>query len=259
MTSFKSLCEKYFGCSNFYEILKVEPEATEKQLKKAYHRLSLLVHPDRVDEDQKAIATEKFKALGKIHSILQNPEKRKLYDDVGEYDEESESDSLFNWMDYWRNMFKKIELKDIEKYEKEYIGSETELRDIKRAYVGSKGNMDKILEMVPFSNCDDEARFIDIVQRMVDDGEVESYKSFFKESKQRKMRRHKKWEEEKKEAEQIDMKELEKEMELNMKKRASNFENFMNGLEDKYAPKKKRMSITDGSKKKKAVKKPSAK
>ncbi|KAJ8950900.1 hypothetical protein NQ314_007757 [Rhamnusium bicolor] len=99
--------------------------------KKAYHRLSLLVHPDRVEQDQKKIATEKFQVLGKIHSILQDKNKRKLYDDFDEFDEEV--DSSFNWMDYWRSMFKKIEMKDIENYEKEYIGSETELRDIKKS------------------------------------------------------------------------------------------------------------------------------
>lgn len=166
--------------------------------------MSLLVHPDRVEHDQKTIATEKFKALGKIHSILQDNDKRKLYDDVGEFDDDT--DSSFSWIDYWRNMFKKIDIKDIEKCEQEYIGSEIELRDIKKAYVSSKGNMSKILEMVPFSNCDSEPRIINIVQKMVDQGEVESYTAFFNESKQKKLRRKRKWDKEKKETEQIDCK-----------------------------------------------------
>ncbi|XP_028131105.1 dnaJ homolog subfamily C member 9 [Diabrotica virgifera virgifera] len=246
MASFKSLCEKYFGSNNFYEILQITSSASEKEIKKAYHRLSLHVHPDRVTHDQKEIATEKFKVLGKIHSILQNKEKRKRYDDVGEFD--YDMDTSYNWMDYWRNMFKKIELKDIQEYEKEYVGSETEYRDIKKAYEGSRGNMDSILEMVPFSNCDSEPRIIEIVQKMVDNGEVESYNTFFNESKQRKLRRKRKWELEKKQAEKIEMNELEKEMDKSMKERAANFENFMNDLEAKYAPKsKQRKSITDGS------------
>lgn len=164
--------------------------------------MSLLVHPDRVDEDEKVTATEKFKALGKIHSILQDNEKRKLYDDVGEFDDEV--DSSFNWFDYWRNMFKKIDIEDIDKHKEEYIGSETELRDIKKAYVSSKGNMNKILELVPFSNCDNEPRYIEIVKKMVEDGEVERYETFFNERKQKKMRRRKKWEKEKEEAEKVD-------------------------------------------------------
>lgn len=166
--------------------------------------MSLLVHPDRVDEDQKIITTEKFKALGKIHSILQDSHKRKLYDEVGEFDDET--DSTFNWFDYWRNLFRKIDIKDIEKHEHEYIGSETEIRDIKKAYVGTKGNMNKMLELIPFSNCDNEPRYIEIVQQMVDDGEVERYESFFNESKQKKLRRKRKWDKEKKEVEQINCK-----------------------------------------------------
>lgn len=267
--SFKSLCIEYFGSNNFYEILGVNSDASTKEIKKAYHKMSLLVHPDRVDAEQKTIATEKFKVLGKIHSILQDDDKRKLYDDVDEFDDEM--DSSFNWFDYWRNMFKKIDLEDIKKYEEEYIGSETELRDIKKAYISSKGNMNKFLEMVPFGNCDREPRYIEIVTKLVEDGEVERFDAFFNESKQKKMRRRRKWENEKKEAEKIDSKfilikyvsllifflveQLEKEVEENMKRRAKQFENLVAEIESKYAPKKKtKLSITDGSKQKRTRK-----
>jgi len=247
MTTFKEKCQQYFGTTEFYEVLGVTKDATEKEIKKAYHKLSLLVHPDRVEESQKEIATEKFKVLGKIHSILQDENSRKVYDDCGDFDED---DMAFNWKEYWFSMFKKIELKDIQKYEMEYIGSETEKRDIKRAYEGSKGNMDVILEMVPFSNCDNEPRILEIVRQMVDDGEVPEYKAFFNESKVKKLRRRKKWDAEKKEAEMIDIQQLEKEMEANMKKRGEAFGDLITNLEEKYAPKKARKSITDGSEKK---------
>ncbi len=53
-------------------------------MKRAYHRLSLKVHPDRVqDEKEKAEATKKFQALGKAYSILSDKEKRVVYDDTG--------------------------------------------------------------------------------------------------------------------------------------------------------------------------------
>lgn len=170
-------------------------------VKKAYHKLSLLVHPDRVDENRKLEATEKFKVLGKIHSVLQDADKRKIYDDTGDIDEEN--DSLFNWMDYWRAMFKKITTEDIENYEQEYINSETELRDIKKAYIASKGDWDRILEMVPFSNCDSEPRIIEIVRKLVEDGEVEEYDAFFKEPQRKKNKRRRKFENEKKLAESL--------------------------------------------------------
>lgn len=172
-------------------------------VKKAYHKLSLLVHPDRVEESKKTASTEKFKVLGKIYSILQDSEKRKVYDDCGEFDEDSYS--TINWMEYWRSMFKKISIKDIQNYEKEYIGSETEIRDIKRVYVSSKGNMDVILECVPFSDCDSEPRIIEIVRQLVDNGEVEEYDSFFNEPQRKKNRRRRKWEAEREEAEKLNL------------------------------------------------------
>ncbi|XP_018571124.1 J domain-containing protein CG6693 [Anoplophora glabripennis] len=252
MSEFKIVCTKFFGSTNFYEILKVSPTASDKEIKKAYHKLSLCVHPDRVEEDQKKVATEKFQVLGKIHSILQDDTKRKLYDDFGEFDEEI--DASFNWVDYWRSMFKKIDIKDIENYEKEYIGSEIELKDIKKAYISTRGNMDGILEMVPFSNCDSEERIIKIVQSFVEKGEVEKYNSFFNENKSRKIKRRKKWEKEKQETELINMKDLEKDMEKSMKRRGEEYYNLLSEIEDKFVSKRKRMNITSGSIKQKESK-----
>lgn len=52
-------------------------------VKRAYHRWSLLIHPDRVPEEQKAEATEKFKVISAIHSVLSNKAKRESYDKTG--------------------------------------------------------------------------------------------------------------------------------------------------------------------------------
>lgn len=92
-------------------------------VKKAYHKLSLKVHPDRVSEDQKLEATEKFKVLGSIHEILSDKNKRAVYDETKSVDDDD-----FNvlvdkdWTVYWRHLFKKITEEDIKAYEKEYTG-----------------------------------------------------------------------------------------------------------------------------------------
>lgn len=151
-------------------------------------------------EEQKEIATEKFKVLGKIHLTLQNKEKRKAYDDFGEWNEEDN----FNWMDYWHSMFRKIELSDIDKYKEEYLGSDLEKYDIKRAYVGSKGDMDFLYEYVSFASVEHEQRYIDVVQKMVDDGEVEYFHRFFNENKRKQKRRFDKYQREKEEVEELD-------------------------------------------------------
>ena len=52
-------------------------------VKKAYYKQSLQVHPDRVNPEEKENATEKFKTLGQVYSILSDTEKRKLYDETG--------------------------------------------------------------------------------------------------------------------------------------------------------------------------------
>lgn len=100
--------------------------------------MSLLVHPDRVEEKIKEEATEKFKVLGKIHSVLSDGEKRKIYDETGQFDEDSDEFTLRNWDDYWRTLFKPITVQDINNYKKDYQGSDMEIKDLKRAYIDSK-------------------------------------------------------------------------------------------------------------------------
>ena len=52
-------------------------------VKRAYYKQSLKVHPDRVSEEEKENATEKFQTRGKVYSILSDKEKRKIYDETG--------------------------------------------------------------------------------------------------------------------------------------------------------------------------------
>lgn len=86
-------------------------------VKKAYYKLSLKVHPDRVNEEEKAIATEKFKVLGQIHSVLS---KHKLqYDTDGTISDEDTE----NWFQYWNIIFKEITIQDIVEYERNYKGA----------------------------------------------------------------------------------------------------------------------------------------
>ncbi|XP_012056740.1 PREDICTED: dnaJ homolog subfamily C member 9 [Atta cephalotes] len=267
MASLLDLCEQYFGARNFYEVLKISKTANDKQVKKAYHKLSLLVHPDRVEENIKAEATEKFKVLGRIHSILSDSEKRKIYDESGQYDEESEEVVMCNWADYWRSLFKEITVEDINNYEKNYKGSETEIKDLKRAYIDSKGDMDYILEAVPFTNCDEEPRLHTIIQDLIERGEVPEYTTFTNENKKKKQRRRRKWAKEAAEAERLEkMLKIENEenaaandlalvIQNRNKARANQAENFFDSLIDKYAKKTEKSNKSKASPSKKIKKK----
>lgn len=68
--------------TKFYDLLGVQPAATEQELKKAYRKMALKYHPDKNPDDP--AAAEKFKEIGKAYETLANAETRKLYDEHGE-------------------------------------------------------------------------------------------------------------------------------------------------------------------------------
>lgn len=51
-------CQELFKTSNLYEVLGINKEATETEIRRSYYKVSLKVHPDRAPEDP--LATEKF-------------------------------------------------------------------------------------------------------------------------------------------------------------------------------------------------------
>ncbi len=60
MSSLFDMLESCYGTKDLYQVLGVEKEADHSQLRRAYLRLSLKVHPDRVPAEQIKEATEKF-------------------------------------------------------------------------------------------------------------------------------------------------------------------------------------------------------
>lgn len=71
--------------SSYYDILRVERDATPDAIKEAFHRVALLCHPDRfVDEeaDVSAAAAEVFKRAAEAYDVLRRPELRVRYDRI---------------------------------------------------------------------------------------------------------------------------------------------------------------------------------
>lgn len=78
------------------------------------------MHPDRVPEAEKLVATEKFKVLSKLQTILTDKDKKALYDERGIIDDDD--DESVSWLDLWKQFFKPITTQDIDKYQQEYTG-----------------------------------------------------------------------------------------------------------------------------------------
>jgi len=66
---------------DYYEILGVDRNATQEDLKRAYRQAALRYHPDRNPGDKEA--EEKFKEAAEAYSVLSDPQKRALYDRYG--------------------------------------------------------------------------------------------------------------------------------------------------------------------------------
>lgn len=239
MPSILDQAKDFFGTTNLYELFCVEKTALEKDITKSYYKIALKVHPDRVEETEKEAATEKFKVLAKLHQVLTDKEKRKLYDEQGIVGEDDDESFGASWLETWNQFFKPISEEQINSYEKQYIDSELERADIRRAYLNGKGCIDFMFNMVPFMTIESEPRIIGIVKSMIVTGELPEYKSFVEEPKNKTAKRHMKYKREEKEAEKVkaDMNQtnLEKMIMHRQVERNNGFASFLDKLAEKYA------------------------
>lgn len=67
---------------NPYEVLGVARDASDADIKKAYHKLVMKYHPDKNPGDKSA--EEKFKEVNNAFDILKDPQKRAAYDRFGD-------------------------------------------------------------------------------------------------------------------------------------------------------------------------------
>ena len=66
---------------DYYEVLGVNRDASDEDIKKAYRKLAMKHHPDRNPDNPKA--EEQFKEAKNAYEILSDTQKRSAYDQFG--------------------------------------------------------------------------------------------------------------------------------------------------------------------------------
>lgn len=82
---------------DYYEILGVNRNAVDDELKASYRKLALKYHPDRNPEDKQA--EESFKEAAEAYEVLRDPQKREIYDHYGHQGLEGSGFSGFSGFD----------------------------------------------------------------------------------------------------------------------------------------------------------------
>jgi DnaJ family protein C protein 9 len=174
---------------SIYDVLGVEIGATQAEIRKAYHRMALKLHPDKQasrGEEAVAEAKSQFQTLQKIFSILSDPEKRKVYDETGSMEDSEDLcgekfDQLYK---YYRTVFRKVTQDDISAFEESYRGSAEEEKDLVSFFGRFEGDMARVFAWLCCSRPKvDSHRFMQVLDEKVRSEEVKAYSKYKKWAK----------------------------------------------------------------------------
>ena len=233
-------CRACFQTDSLYEVLGAKQSDTSAQIKKSFYKQSLKYHPDRA-RGNGPDATLKFQTLNKAYNYLLDKENRKVYDETGVVDDESDPilNENFDFLNYWRNIFPKITRKDIEDFSVKYKHSADEKEDIKKLYVKFEGDMDLIMESLMLAEIEEESRYRQIINEMIEAEEVPAFKIFTDEPKKKAAARKRRYEKEAKDAKAMEggnsLADLEAAILARHRDRARQNDTFLANLEAKYS------------------------
>ena len=162
------LIEQAFGenCSLYKDVLQCPETADAAQLRKAYYRSALKVHPDK--NPGNAEAAQKFQALSLAYQILCDTDLRQEYDETGVIphqdataaDDDNNKEGVDAWKSYFDQIFGKVTVSKINDFAAKYKCSDEEKRDVLKEFKKRKGNLVKMLDFVMLSEPRDALRWV---------------------------------------------------------------------------------------------------
>eukprot|EP00941_MAST-03F_sp_MAST-3F-sp1_P006180 g6180.t1 len=164
------------GCP--YTLLQVSRTATTKEIRRAYLKLALIMHPDKIKSGDRSVAVDSFQALKAAYDILRDPKRRDVYDRTGCTSEESSE--FWSAYEHYRRTTPTVDKMALERYEKEYRGSEEERKDLYDFYETHEGDVTDVLHFIPCSRIVDIERFVEVFEKAIADGKIGHVDTFEK-------------------------------------------------------------------------------
>jgi len=184
------------------------PVSEGSHLERPYIKLwtDSIVLIDKVAPSERAQAHARFQEIAFAYAILSDPRRRSRYDTTGRMNEtlSLDDEDEFNWNDFFRTQFDDVvNTESIEKFKKEYQGSEEEKLAVIEAYVNGEGDMERIYEEVMLSDpLEDEERYRKWIDEEIEARRVEAYPAYAKETRAARKDRMSRAKAERKEAEE---------------------------------------------------------
>lgn len=91
------------SCEDFYELLSINKDADSREIRKAFKKKALLIHPDKNPDDPDA--TKKFIQLNRAYEVLKDEDLRKKYDLHGEDGLDEKGGQNYHSWNYYKDNF----------------------------------------------------------------------------------------------------------------------------------------------------------
>lgn len=115
---------------NLYDILEINVNASQEEIKFAYRKLATKFHPDNNKNENNDIINERFIDIKNAYDILSDEQKRKKYDDLNNPEKDEFYDDL-------KDFVKKNVMSDIDKYINFFFGEDNTFKImLKRMDIG---------------------------------------------------------------------------------------------------------------------------